>query len=169
MRSLALTVVLVLSWCSLARADAIEPFEGECPPGLDEGISHHAEVCSPRACSTDAQCGAHAACRAIAECWAPRETSPSDGRVADDTVLRDQVIGLCTPAGTCAEGHCATRRQCEPTVSTEAWDPTSRSWTGMPYHSGCAVTPGARGGAAGWLVLGLALVGLAARHRIVRR
>ncbi|MBX7192023.1 MAG: hypothetical protein K1X94_08195 [Sandaracinaceae bacterium] len=164
MRLLGPALVLALTASStLARADAIQPFDGECPPGLEETESHHAEICQPIACTSDAQCGARAACRPIAECWAPREFSPSDGRLADDTIMRDQVIGLCRADGTCAEGHCETRRQCEPTVNTEAWDPTGRRWTGEPYRSGCSV--GGRRGAPP-AALALAALGLLA---LVRR
>lgn len=145
MRTLALT--LAISWMtavSVVHADAINPIEGECPPGLDVAMSGHAEVCSPRACTTDAQCGARAACREIGECWAPREVSPSDGRVFGDSVMRDVPIGLCGAGGACAEGHCATRRQCEPTITTDAWDPVARRWTATPYHAplvSCAASP----------------------------
>lgn len=123
-----------------ARADAISPFEGECPPGLDRGIAGHAEVCAPRACELDAQCGDGAACREIHECWAEREVS--NERV-EGTHRAQIVVGACQ-GGRCAEAdaRCHTRRQCEPTGATPAWDATGRRWTGEPHvaHAcGCGV------------------------------
>ena len=161
-------VVSLFLATSLARADAIEPFEGACPPGLRLGESGHAEVCEAISCTSDAQCGDGAACRPVSECWAPREVSPSDGRLADDLVVRDVVIGLCAANGTCAEGRCATRRQCEPTASTEAWDSSGHRWTGQPYHAGCAIDPSSPGSwdaGAGLASLGLGLLVVARRRR----
>jgi hypothetical protein len=164
----SLVVALVLT-SSVARADAIVPFEGACPPGLRLGESGHAEVCQPMACTTDADCGERAACRPIAECWAPREVSPSDGRVANDMVMRDVVIGLCAADGTCREGQCSTRRQCEPVASTEAWDPAGHRWTGQPYHAGCAATLSPRSAPSGTWTFGLATLGLALARGVRRR
>ncbi len=123
-----------------ARADAILPFEGECPPGLDRGIQGHAEGCFPRVCESDAQCGDGAACREVHECWAEREVS---NERLEGTHRAQIVVGACE-GGRCAEADatCATRRQCEPTGSTPAWDATERRWTGeahVAHACGCGV------------------------------
>jgi hypothetical protein len=168
MRTLAFSLALWSVTASVARADAITPFEGDCPPGLVVEISGHAEVCAPRACSTDVQCGARAACREIGECWAPREVSPSGGQIFDDMVMRDVPIGLCGAGGSCAEGRCATRRQCEPTIATDAWDPAARRWTAEPYHApllSCAAAVHRRPFPLALLAIIGALLGTAWRHR----
>ncbi|UJR82385.1 hypothetical protein [Sandaracinus amylolyticus] len=161
----AIAVLVSIAWVGVAHADAIMPFDGECPPGLREGISGHAEACIPIACSSDAECGSDAACRDVHECFAPREFT-SDGRVVYETpVVRDVVVGACRADRTCAEGECRSRRQCEPTDDTPAWDPRMRRWTGETHRgSTCSVAHG--GGSSTWIALvGLvALVTLRARR-----
>lgn len=167
---LAFTLALSsMTITSIARADAIMPFEGDCPPGLDRAIASHSEVCRPRACTSDAQCGSGAACREIAECWAPRPFSPSDGREENDEVMRDQVIGLCAAGNACAEGHCETRRQCEPTERTDAWDPAARRWTAEPYRApsvGCVASPAHRSWPLAWVAIGAALTARRRRSQV---
>lgn len=162
-----LTLLSALASPSLALADAIAPFDGECPPGLDRGEQGHAEACIPRACSTDADCGSGAACREIRECWAPRPDW-GDGRLpVDEPTMRDMVIGLCAADGTCAEGHCDARRQCEPTAHTDAWDAERRAWTQVPYSRplfGCSAS-GAAGSSIVLLVVGAAIVSIRQRRR----
>ncbi|WP_157068925.1 MYXO-CTERM sorting domain-containing protein [Sandaracinus amylolyticus] len=158
-----LALVIAIAWTDVARADAIIPFEGECPPGLRIGVSGHAESCVPIACSSDAECGRGAACREVHECFAPRRFT-SDGRVIYDTpVMREVVVGSCGGDRTCAEGECRTRRQCEPTDDTPAWDPRMRRWTGETHRSGtCSVGHG--GGSPAWLALVAMVIALRARR-----
>lgn len=161
-----LTLLSALSAPSLALADAIAPFDGECPPGLDRGEQGHAEACIPRACTTDADCGSGAACREIRECWAPRPDY-GDGRVdLPEPPIRDTVIGRCAADGSCSEGHCDARRQCEPTAQTDAWDPQNRAWTQVPYSRplfGCSAS-GAAGSSIA-LAVGLAVIVSSRRRR----
>jgi hypothetical protein len=130
---------------ALARADAIEPFEGACPPGSGRGIRHHAEVCVPAACAGDRDCGEGAGCVAVFECWADRPEE--DGRVVLPTPrLVPTVIGVCDAERRCAEGDCRERRQCEPTEDTPAWDRAEHRWTRRPHEgSGCSVGRGGSG------------------------
>jgi MYXO-CTERM domain-containing protein len=161
-RSVLLAVVMAPT---PALADAIAPFDGECPPGLVEGIEGHAEACIPRSCVRDEECGGGAVCRDVPECWAPREWW--GGRVRLETPeMRDTVIGACRADGTCEEGRCVTRRQCEPSGSTPAWDPAVRRWTGQPHpRSACSVGHGGpRPGALALLGLALALARLRRRR-----
>src|SRR6185369_17311982 len=84
--ALPMRPLLVLALFSLlaptsARADAIAISPGFCPPGLDHGVQRHSDACTPRPCSTDAECGAGAACHEIAECWTQESTNSLDGRV----------------------------------------------------------------------------------------
>ena len=153
---------------SLARADAIMPFEGGCPPGLRIGISGHAERCLPITCASDGECGRGAVCREVHECFAPRPYH-GNGRVyIEEPELRDTVVGACAADRSCAEGTCRTRRQCEPTGATPAWDRGTRRWTGEPHQSAsCTVAHGARGSAT--LCVVLAMLALGWRRSRVRR
>lgn len=138
MRSALLAIVLFVM-PGVARADAIMPYDGACPPGLELGISGHAEACIPRVCTSDAQCGSGAACRALHECWAEREVPHQ--RLAG-TERRTIVVGACDAQRRCADADatCRTRRRCEPTESTPAWDPATRRWTGVSHPAGgCSV------------------------------
>jgi hypothetical protein len=156
----AFVVILLLASASTAHADAIAAFEGECPPGLRLGHANHAEVCEPIACESASDCPSGSACNLIHECWAPRPYSGGRMRAAE---VRDTVIGLCATDGTCAEGECLARHQCEPSRQTDAWDPRAHRWTQVPYSRplfGCATT--GRGSA---LALGaLVLAALARRY-----
>ncbi|MGE0787713.1 MAG: hypothetical protein AB7S26_18705 [Sandaracinaceae bacterium] len=142
---------------ALACADAIEPFDGECPPGTDRGIEHHSEACIPRSCEDDGACGSGASCNTLCTCRAMR-TLHSDGRVAYDPPREMEVeIALCRPDGTCADGQVASRKQCEPDDETPAFDRERHRWTRVSHPggcAGCAVPRGSRGGAG---VVGLAL------------
>jgi MYXO-CTERM domain-containing protein len=159
--------LFVIAVPTIANADAIVPFEGECPPGLVRGMADHAEGCFPRACTSDAECGAGAACREIRECWAPREHW--GGRVRlEQPEMRDTMVGLCARDGTCAEGQCRARRQCEPTAPTPAWSPEQRRWTGQPHppRGLCSVgVPSSEGdGVLAIAVLALATIALRRRR-----
>jgi len=140
-----------------ASADAIEPWEGGCPPGLTLTHGDHVEECSPIPCTSDHDCGSGAACHSIAECWAQRPDYGGRVRI-DPPRMVDQVIGLCAADGSCAEGTCATRSQCEPTRDTDAWDRTARRWNQVPYHAplvSCATTH-ARGSISACVLVALA-------------
>lgn len=168
---LLFSLLCAVTWLSTSavRADAVAISDGFCPPGLDHGVQRHSDACTPRACTSDAQCGEGAACHEIAECIAQESTNSIDGRVLLATpVMIDVVQGLCAADHTCVQGTCATRRQCEPTSSSAAWDPRGQRWTGTfltsePGH-GCSV----RAGRGAWssLALGssLLLVGLIRRR-----
>lgn len=150
-----LAAVLLCVLPALARADAIMPFEGECPPGSGRGIRNHAEACIPTACAGDRDCGEGASCVALFECWADRDFY--DGRRPEPLGTRPTVIGLCDAEHRCAEGECRERRQCEPTGDTPAWDRAGHRWTGETHvaPSGCSV---GRAGSGGLLLLVAALL-----------
>lgn len=164
-RSAILSAVLLSLLPCAARADAIAPYDGECPPGLVRGIAGHAEACIPRACERDAQCSAGAACRPVDECWAEREVPR--GRLAG-TEMRRVVVGACDAQRRCADADatCQTRHQCEPVAPTPAWDRTRRAWTRVshprprgarpaPGVIGCGVSRGQGAPLAGLFVLAL--------------
>jgi len=114
-----------------ARADAIRPFEGECPPGLGRAIRNHAEVCVPNPCIHDRDCGAGAVCRGISNCVSERILEPVREGAPRESI--EVIHGPCAEDGTCPTGRCRTIRRCEPTVETPAWDPRERRWTGRPH------------------------------------
>ncbi len=166
MRSVWITLLL-LGLASSARADAIVPFEGECPPGLQRAIVGHAEACAPIGCEDDRACGPGASCQSLCVCRAEREFT-SDGRVMYPQPIRRVVeVGLCDAAGRCAEGDVAHRKQCEPNDATAAFDRARHAWTGRPYEpSGCSIALGSRSSGA-WL--SLLAISLLAISIVVRR
>ena len=133
-RCVVRTTILALALLSLAagaRADAVATYRGTCPPGLQRSVVGHGSLgCYPRACTGTPQCGEGARCNPIHECWAPRDVGHGPAGLRQDTV-----IGLCARDGTCAEGECQTRRQCEPTAPTPSWDRATHSFTGRPYRA----------------------------------
>jgi hypothetical protein len=140
---------------ALARADSIEPFEGECPPGSGRGLRHHAEVCIPTACGGDRDCGEGARCVPVFECWADRPEE-SGREVPATPRLVPTVVATCDADRRCAEGDCRERRQCEPTDDTPAWNRAEHRWTGRPHEGGgCSV--GGRGTGAAWWLAALML------------
>jgi hypothetical protein len=84
--SLALATLMV---ASDVRAGAIMPVEGDCPPELDVAIAGHAEVCSPRACTADVQCGARAKCGERIEPFDVVRTSRNELIVMGSEVVLD--------------------------------------------------------------------------------
>lgn len=156
----ALLVFLMMAWPAAVRADAIMPFEGECPPGTERGIQNHSEACIPMACEDDGDCGSGASCVTYCVCMADREFT-NDGRVvyAEPRIMNVQV-GLCRDGRECAEGEATDRRQCEPDDETPAFDSAGHRWTGEPHpNAGCAgcAIPRSRG-AVPLSLLGLALL-----------
>jgi|GEM_PF-3364311 len=144
MASLSLAVAIT-ALTAQADADAIMPFDGACPPGLEHAIRNHAEVCSPAVCRTGHDCATGSSCETLFECWAPR--SVTGGRRADEEAHSvNMPIGPCAEGHHCSEGVCRERRQCEPTEVTAAWNRSERRWTREAYvaSSGCSV--GARHG-----------------------
>lgn len=171
MRLLVVLALLSVEVPSSVRADSIGISTGFCPPGLDHGVRRHSDACTPRPCTSDAECGTGAACHEIAECWTRESTDSLDGRVLlPEPVMIDVVQGLCGPDRSCVRGLCATRRQCEPTSSSPAWDAAGQRWTGTfldsePGH-GCNVGH-ARASRPFWTMIG-ALVAIAIALRRVR-
>ncbi len=184
-------LALVLLAPASASADAIMPFDGECFPGSRRGISNHAEACIPIVCESDGDCGEGARCQTLCTCSAERQFQ-SDGRIVyPEPVTRVVEIGFCDAAGACAEGTVGSRKQCEPTASTPAFDGSTHRWTGRTHEGGglfgggdddegedesspgeatpsggaCAGCAVPRGGAPGALVLALAGVALVSRRR----
>jgi len=165
MRLLVFLVLVALA-PSTAFADAIMPFEGECPPGTRRGISGHAESCIPIVCTSDAQCGSDAECVTLCICMAPRPDYGSGRVEVVDPPIVDTEIGFCTPAGGCAEGRADERRQCEPESSTPAF--ANHRWTGESHsNSGCHAAPDA-GHASPAAGFALVLLLLATRRRALR-
>jgi uncharacterized protein (TIGR03382 family) len=160
----AMQLLLVLLVPALAYADAIMPFEGECPPGSEIGVSNHSEACIPKRCEDDGACGAGATCVTLCTCRAEREFT-SDGRIVyPEPVRREVEVSLCSPEGACAEGTVSSRKQCEPEDDTPAWDRAAHRWTAQPHRStGCAGCD-ASGGGAGLALAFLALVAFALRR-----
>lgn len=159
MRTLPITISILLL-ASTARADAISPFDGECPPGSQKGVVSHSEACIPLACQSDAQCGAGASCQTICVCNAERELT-SDGRVVYPEPIRRVVeVGPCDVRGQCVEGEAAQRKQCEPNEATDAFDRMSHRWTGRPYvhASGCSVSRSPATSVGAWVIAALVLV-----------
>lgn len=135
-RSLALAALLLVP--ASASADAIIPFEGDCPPGSDKGIIGHAEGCIPRQCESDGDCGMGASCQRLCVCRAEREVH-GNGRVFyDEPRMIEVEVGVCDGSGACAEGEASHRSQCEPDSETPAFDPRTHRWTGQPHEGGCA-------------------------------
>ena len=166
MRAL-LVIVAVTSVTGIAAADAIMPFEGECPPGLELGISGHAEACIPIDCGAGRSCPLGSSCQTLCVCRAEREFT-NDGRVVYDEPRRMVVeVGLCDASGACAEGDAAERRQCEPNGATPAFDRPAHRWTGEPHEGGCAgcAVPGPRPGAPLGVAAVLALIAFMRRRR----
>ncbi len=130
----ALVALVIALAPAIVRADAIATYRGTCPPGLARTfVGHGSSGCAPRACTGTAQCGEGARCNGLHECWAPRAVSHGPDGMTEDTV-----IGFCARDGTCAEGECRVRRQCEPIAPTPSWDRASHSFTGTPYHASAA-------------------------------
>lgn len=160
-RSLVFFLALSLPW--VASADAIRPFDGACPPGLESAIRNHREVCVPRACMGNGDCPEGSACGSLFECWARR---PAPGADVDGPTIETSV-GPCDAERHCEEGLCRERRQCEPTEPTAAWDPAARRWTETPYvapSSTCAAGPAGEGTVAAFSVI-FAVAWLARRRR----
>jgi hypothetical protein len=159
MRSLLLALLVVgpIALPATAHADAIMPFDGACPPGLERAIRNHAEVCSPAACRTGRDCPEGSSCETLFECWAERTVS--GGRRADEEAHVAEIpIGPCAEGRHCGEGVCRERRQCEPTEATPAWNRSERRWTREAYvaSSGCSAGA-ARGGSSAPMLMLLAL------------
>lgn len=128
-----LLVALLLLAPATASADAIMRFDGECFPGSRRGIEHHSEACIPIACQGDGECGDGARCETLCVCRAEREFR-SNGRVVYPEPRRMVVeVGLCDASGACAEGDVSSRRQCEPTEDTPAFDRRMHRWTRQPH------------------------------------
>jgi len=170
MRVATLIILLVSVTPRLAAADAIGISTGFCPPGLDHRPQQHADACTPRACTSDAECGEGAACHEIAECWTQQASNSINGRVLlPEPIMVDVVLGLCRPDHSCTVGTCSTRRQCEPTSSSAAWDPAQQRWTGTfldsePGH-GCSASPARATTPGALFTLSLVLIGLTRRRR----
>lgn len=163
-----LVALVITSATGVAAADAIMPYEGECPPGLELGITGHAEACIPIQCGAGRSCPSGSRCQTLCVCRAEREFT-GDGRVVYDEPRRAVVeVGLCDASGACAEGEVAQRRQCEPSGATEAFDRGTHRWTGEPYTgggcAGCAV-PGPRPGAPLGIAALLALLAIVRSRR----
>lgn len=162
-----LVAVLVLGVASVASADAIMPYEGECPPGLEKQIVSHSEACVPIDCTSGTSCPSGSSCQTLCVCRADREFT-SDGRVIySEPQHRVVEVGFCDDSGACAEGEVAERRECEPDGATDSFDPAEHRWTRAPYHGGCGgcASAGASGGAPRGLFFTLALLALLARAR----
>jgi uncharacterized protein (TIGR03382 family) len=164
----SMQALLLLALPTFAHADAIMPFDGECPPGSEIGISNHAEACIPKQCESDGDCGSGASCATLCVCRAEREFT-SDGRVVyPEPVRRVVEVSLCSDDGACAEGDVASRKQCEPDDDTPAWDRASHRWTAQPHRAtGCAGCDASGTGAGGALAL-CALIALWLRGRRAR-
>lgn len=126
-------LALVLLAPASASADAIMPFDGDCFPGSRRGISNHAEACIPIVCESDGECGEGARCRTLCTCSAEREFRSNGRIVYPEPVRRVVEIGFCDAAGACAEGTVGSRRQCEPTADTPAFDRAAHRWTGQTH------------------------------------
>lgn len=162
-----LVVVAITSVTAVAAADAIMPFEGECPPGLERGIRDHSEACIPLVCGDGRRCPMGSSCQTLCVCRAEREFT-NDGRVVYDEPRRMVVeVGLCDASGACDEGDVGVRRQCEPGSATPAFDPRAHRWTGEPHTGGCAgcAVPGPRASAPPAFIVLLALLALRRRRR----
>lgn len=130
---LALIVLLLILPAAVAQADAIMPFDGECPPGLRVGVRNHSEACIPRTCVADTDCGAGASCVTLCTCRAPREFRSRGRRLLPEPVTEVVEVGLCDASGACDEGEVAERKQCEPDAATPAFDPRRHVWTGESH------------------------------------
>ncbi len=166
----ASAILTALAACALAapaRADVIQPFSGECPPGLGRAVRNRTELCMPRPCLGPRDCGEGASCRNVLECVGQVEHTSGDSVVRTDAVL-----GPCGEGGHCAEGTCRPRGQCEPDAPTPAWDATTRAWTGVSHptpptpapSAGCCSGHRAPATSVSALV-GLGLIALAVRRR----
>jgi hypothetical protein len=122
-----LVVLVWLASIGVARADAVMPFDGPCPPGLTPSPSHTGGVCTPRQCGPGvrAACPTGSTCRSFGECVAMRTRSWRTG-----TYQVEERVGLCDAQGQCAEGRCNRVHQCEPTAPSRAWDRAAHEWRG---------------------------------------
>ena len=157
---------LVFGVASVASADAIMPYEGECPPGLEKQIVHHSETCVPIDCGSGRSCPSGSSCETLCVCRAEQEFT-SDGRVIYAEPQRRIVeIGLCDASGHCAEGDVGERRQCEPSGETAAFDPAGHRWTRTPYRGGCGgcASAGAPRGAPLGFLAAVAMIAIVRRR-----
>ena len=113
MRILVLVSLLSLA-SSLAAADAIMPYPGDCPPGAEKRVVNHAEACVPMNCTQTDTCPSGSHCVPLCTCWAEREHY---GRMPTP-IMRDTEIGRCDASGACDEGRVVHRKECQP--DTEA-------------------------------------------------
>lgn len=166
-----LRVALALALMALApvraSADVIQRLE--CPPGLDVRGAHERD-CWPRACTSDAQCGAGAQCRQVSRCIQTRGIHEGD---TPEPTPRDFDVGPCGEGGACpSEASCRSFSRCEPTEATPAF--ANGRWTRQPHErpaipppsGGCAAAaPPAGPGGLTPLALGLSCARAGRRSR----
>ncbi|MEM9069570.1 MAG: hypothetical protein AAGE52_13740 [Myxococcota bacterium] len=114
---------LVLSLPTLASADVIRPYPGECPPGQRTRIQNHRESCAPIDCASES-CPDGSACMARCRCVEDREVRI---RRVRNPVVRSFLIGACRADNSCTEGRAVEYQPCEATE--ESPPPTSMEVT----------------------------------------
>ncbi|MBX3274726.1 MAG: hypothetical protein KF729_30950 [Sandaracinaceae bacterium] len=133
---------------SVARADVVGPPPTDCPLGARGSTCHGMEYCSPRSCTTGADCAGGEICQSRDLCVTSRSCGgrlePDAGPPPPVTV----VLGECS-GGACGTGACESRMVCVP-------DGTPPGTGG----GGCACSASGREGT--WLGLAVALVAVSA-------
>lgn len=140
--TLASTLILLalgLAGPGGAAADAIIGLPGPCPPGMTTGIENHAEVCVHDGCSDGGSCPPQSTCVDYDACYEQREMHDHRG----GPYMGDVFTGMCEPNGSCPSGGtCRPWQRCEPSVTTPAWDPAARAWTGEPHIASAPLLDG---------------------------
>ncbi len=162
-----------------ARADAVPPPPSDCPPGAIGETGHNGPYCTPKACTTDAECtdrrGYDArprTCAPLAICVETRKEPSASGWSHGTPITRRFAHEVCASDGACPVGSCERGHYCvlatdaaperpatsaPPTAST----PTANSPVGV-VAKGCGSCGAGGADAVAWFAIA---AGLAMRLR----
>lgn len=157
-----------------AHADAVPPPPSDCPPGAIGETGHNGPYCTPKACTTDAECSDRLGydkrprtCTPLAICVEARKEPSASGWSHGTPITRRFAHEACGDDGACAVGSCERGHYC--VLATDA--PPDRSATTAPpttsaptAHSpvgaapkGCGACDAGSADGAAWLAISAAL------------